>query len=320
MPFKMFDRSRLRLRPLADRQSDLTQSIMIHPDSPFERSPHPALPVLADRIREARIKGGAVIMMLGAHVLRRGAAPLLIDMMRRRLVTHIAINGAGAIHDYELAVIGKTSESVARYVRTGEFGLWAETGGINLAAQAGERDGLGLGEAIGRALVAGDFPYVETSVLAAGFKLRLPVTVHVAIGQDIIHEHPNFDAAATGSTSYRDFLILAQSLGGLEGGVFLNIGTAVMGPEVYLKALTMVRNVAAQEGRTISHFTTAVFDLVPLGDRDIHREAPKTEPSYYFRPYKTILVRTVADGGESCYVQGDHASTLPTLYHLILEK
>src|SRR5512139_910350 len=105
MPFKMFDRSRLRLRPLAERQSDLTQSIMIHPDSPFERCGHPALPVLADRIREARIKGGAVIMMLGAHVLRRGAAPLLIDIMRRRLVTHIALNGAGAIHDYELTVI-----------------------------------------------------------------------------------------------------------------------------------------------------------------------------------------------------------------------
>lgn len=320
MPHKMFDRSRLKLRPLAERQSDLTRDIFVYPDSSFERSDHPALPVLASRIREARIKGNAVIMMLGAHVLRRGAGPLLIDLMRRRLVTHIALNGAGAIHDYELALTGRTSESVARYIRTGEFGLWTETGGINLAAKAGNRDGIGLGEAIGRSIVAGDFPHAETSVLAAGFRLGVPVTVHVAIGQDIIHEHPSFDATATGATTYRDFLILAQSICGLEGGVFLNIGTAVMGPEVYLKALSMARNVAAQEGRAIAHFTTAVFDLIALGEADLRTEAPKTDPRYYFRPYKTILVRTVADGGESFYVQGDHANTVPTLYHLILEK
>ncbi len=320
MPHKIFDRSRLKLRPLAERQSDLTRDVLVFPDSPFERSPNPALPVLAQRIREARIKRSAVILMLGAHVIRRGATPLLIDLMKRGLVTHIALNGAGAIHDYELALIGKTSESVARYVSTGEFGLWTETGGINDAAKAGSRDGIGLGEAIGRTIVAEDFPYAETSLLAAGFRLGVPVTVHVAIGQDIIHEHPNFDAAATGATTYRDFLILTQTIGGLEGGVLLNIGTAVMGPEVYLKALTMARNVAVQEGRSISHFTTAVFDLVPLGDGDIRKEAPKTDPRYYFRPYKTILVRTVADGGESFYVQGDHASTVPTLYHLVVEK
>ncbi|MGZ7066659.1 MAG: hypothetical protein ACXVI6_09915, partial [Candidatus Aminicenantales bacterium] len=143
--------------------------------------------------------------------------------------------------------------------------------------------------------------------------------VHVAIGQDIVHEHPNFDGAATGATSDMDFLVLTQSVCGLEGGVFLNIGTAVMGPEVYLKALTMARNVACQEGREIRHFTTAVFDLLPLDGVDLRREAPKSDPSYYFRPYKTVLVRTVADGGESFYVRGDHASTVPTLYHMILE-
>jgi hypothetical protein len=257
--------------------------------------------------------------MLGAHVLRRGTGPLLIDLMGRGLVTHIALNGAGAIHDYELAMIGQTCESVARYVRSGEFGLWQETGGINDAARAGHRDGIGLGEAIGRSISAGRFPYAGTSVLAAGFRAAVPVTVHVAIGQDIVHEHPNFDAAATGATSDTDFLILAQSLCGLEGGVLLNIGTAVMGPETYLKALTMARNAALQEGREIRCFTTAVFDLVPLSGKDLRREAPKSDPSYYFRPYKTILVRTVADGGESFYVQGDHASTVPSLYHLIVE-
>ena len=320
MPHKIFDRSRLKLRPLAERQSDLTRDIFITPDSSFERCEQAALPVLAERIREARTKGGAVILMLGAHVIRRGAGPLLIDLMKRGLITHIALNGAGAIHDFELALVGRTSESVARYVSTGEFGLWTETGGINLAAKAGSRDGIGLGEAIGRTIVAGDFPYAETSVLAAGFRLGFPVTVHVAIGQDIVHEHPNFDATATGATTYRDFLILTEGICGLEGGVLLNIGTAVMGPEVYLKALTMARNAAVQEGRAIAHFTTAVFDLQPLGEGDIRKEASKTDPRYYFRPYKTILVRTVADGGESYYVQGDHASTVPTLYHLIVEK
>jgi len=320
MPFEKFDRSRLKLRPLAERQSDLTRGVLVYPENPYDRCDHPALPVLAERIRRARSKGSAVILMLGAHVLRRGMAPLLIDLMKRGLVTHIALNGAGAIHDYELALTGATSETVARYVRTGEFGLWTETGGINLAAQAGQRDGIGLGEAVGRAIVEEDFPFADTSVLAAGFRLRVPVTVHVAIGQDIIHEHPNFDAAATGVTSYADFLILTQSICGLEGGVLLNIGTAVMGPEVYLKALTMARNAAAREGRTINHFTTAVFDLIGLDEGDIHREALRTDPRYYFRPYKTILVRTVADGGESFYVRGDHASTVPTLYHLIVEK
>ena len=319
MPFKTFDRSRVKLRPLAERDHALGRAALIYPESPYERFEHAALPVLAARIREARSGGSSVILMLGAHVLRRGAAPLLIDLMRRGLVTHIALNGAGAIHDYELALVGGTSESVARYVRTGEFGLWRETGGINEAARAGRRDGIGLGEAVGRAIVDGCFSYAETSVLAAGVRFSVPVTVHVAIGQDIIHEHPNFDAAATGATSDTDFLILTESVCGLEGGVLLNIGTAVMGPEVYLKALTMARNVACQEGRTISRFTTAVFDLVALDEGGLRREAAKTDPAYYFRPYKTVLVRTVADGGESFYVRGDHATTIPTLYHFIVE-
>ena len=321
MPFKTFDRSRVKLRPLAERQNLLGRDIFIFPESPYARFEHASLPLLAERIRAAHAGGSTVILMLGAHVLRRGAGPLLIDLMRRGLVSHIGLNGAGAIHDYELALIGGTSESVANYVRTGEFGLWRETGGINEAAKAAARDGIGLGEAVGRAIVEGRFPYAETSLLAAGVRLGVPVTVHVGIGQDIIHEHPNFDAAATAAASDKDFLILTESISGLEGGAFLNIGTAVMGPEVYLKALTMARNVARQEGRTISRFTTAVFDLVALDEGQVagHREAAKTEPAYYFRPYKTVLVRTVADGGESFYVRGDHAATLPTLYHLIVE-
>jgi hypothetical protein len=316
MPFKQFDRSRLKLRPLAEREHDLTRDELIHPDSAYERCPDPALPVLADRIRRARANGRSVILMLGAHVLRKGTGPLLIEMMRRGLVSHIALNGAGAIHDFELAMIGATCESVARYVRTGEFGLWSETGRINAAAVEARHDGIGLGEAIGRKIVSERFPHADTSVLAAGYRLGVPVTVHVSIGQDIVHEHPDFDGAATGAASYTDFLVFTQSVCGLEGGVLLNIGTAVMGPEVYLKALAMARNVALQEGRTIQRFTTGVFDLLSLEEDRLHREAPKSDPRYYFRPYKTVLVRTVAEGGASHYVQGDHRQTVPTLYHL----
>jgi hypothetical protein len=319
MQFKQFDRSRLILKPLNERAHDIGRDSLVYPESPYEKCDDPAIPLLAARVREAAKRGSAVVLMLGAHVLRKGAGPLLIDLMRRGLVTHVALNGAGAIHDYELALIGQTCESVARYVRSGEFGLWNETGGINAAAVEGARDGIGFGEAVGRAIVRGEFPYRETSVLAAGYTLRVPVTVHVSVGQDIIHEHPNFDGAATGAASYSDFLVFAESIRRLEGGVMLNIGTAVMGPEVYLKALTMARNVAHQAGESIAHFATAVFDLVALGAQDLHKEAPKSDPRYYFRPYKTTLVRTVADGGESYYVQGDHRSTVPTLYHEIRE-
>lgn len=319
MPFDQFDRSRLRILPIGERVHDLNLSSMLNetdgPRLPFD---HPALPVLAERILTAAGNDRAVIFCCGAHVLRQGNAPLLIDLMERGLLGHLALNGAGAIHDFELAMIGSTCESVARYVSEGQFGLWQETSRMNEAASAGYRAGIGLGEAIGRMIEEEQFPHRETSVLAAAYRLGVPVTIHVSIGQDIVHEHPNFDGAATGATSYTDFLIYTQSVTKLEGGVFLNIGSAVMGPEVYLKALAMARNVASQQGEQICHFTTAVFDLPDLGD-DLSAEAPKTDPRYYFRPFKTILVRTVADGGESFYIQGDHKATIPALYDAIVD-
>ncbi len=319
MPFQKFDPSQLKLKPLRTREHDLSRDVLIFPEQAKKSFEHFALPVLAERIVTAVSRNASVVFFCGAHVLRRGNAPLLIDLMERGLLTHLALNGAGAIHDFELAMIGQTCESVARYIREGQFGLWTETGRFNEAAPAAVQDGLGLGEALGRLIEEEKFPYRETSVLAAGYRLGVPVTVHVAIGQDIVHEHPNFDAAATGRATYTDFLIFTESIRRLERGVFLNIGTAVMGPEVYLKALAMARNVAHQQGRSIKHFTTAVFDLLNLGE-DTSQEASKDDPRYYFRPYKTILVRTVADGGESFYVQGDHALTVPSLYCHIVEK
>jgi hypothetical protein len=244
-------------------------------------------------------------------------ARFLIDLLERHLIDHLALNGAGPIHDWELALIGATTESVARYVASGEFGLWQETGRMNEVIRSAAAQGLGLGEALGRAIHHGPFPHKDVSILAAAYRLGIPLTVHVGIGQDIIHEHPACDGAALGATSYQDFLIFTQTVTRLEGGVLLNFGSAVMGPEVYLKALAMARNIAHQEGSHIRHFTTAVFDLVPL-DTDTRRQAPKTDPRYYYRPWKTILVRTVADGGESFYVQGDHRLTLPHLHRAAL--
>jgi hypothetical protein len=228
------------------------------------------------------------------------------------------MNGAGAIHDYELARIGATTESVARYIRSGEFGLWRETGELNEWINEAGREGLGLGENVGRRLLESEFPYRGLSVLASAWRAGVPVTVHVGIGYDILHEHPNCDGALLGAASYRDFLIFARAVERLEHGVLLSFGSATMAPEVYLKALSMARNVAHPEGREIRRFLTAVFDLVPI-EGDIHRELPKSDPGYYFRPHKTILVRTVADGGESLYFCGPHRATLPALRRAWLE-
>ncbi|MCK6629766.1 MAG: hypothetical protein L6R45_31895 [Anaerolineae bacterium] len=319
MPFPIFDRTQLKLKPLAERVHDMGLPQIINLDDPTPPFAHPDLGTLAQRIAAAHRQGGQVILMMGAHMLKVGLARFIIDLMERGIITHVAMNGAGPIHDFELALVGASTESVARYIQAGQFGLWADTGQINEAIVAGAKDGIGLGEAVGRVIEAEKFPYRHLSVLAAGCRLGIPVTVHAGIGYDIIHEHPNCDGAALGQTSYHDFLIIAHTVSKLQGGVMLNFGTAVMGPEVYLKALAMARNVAHQRGEKINQFTTAVFDLLDLGEVDIHTEAPKDDPRYYYRPYKTILVRTVQDGGESFYFRGDHRATFPALYRGVLD-
>jgi hypothetical protein len=317
MPYPLFDRSRLRLQPLARRQHDLDLTTQLSLDATLPDFSHPALPVLGLRLVAARRANRSRILMMGAHVVRAGVAAHLIDLMENGLISQVAMNGAGPIHDWELALIGATTESVTRYIQSGEFGLWEETGRINDVVRAAADEGVGLGEALGRAILTGDFPHKNVSILAAAARLGVPVTVHVGIGQDILHEHPSCDGAAFGAASYTDFLVFTEAVNHLEGGVLLNFGSAVMGPEVYLKALAMARNVAHQEGRVIRRFTTGVFDLIPL-EGDFRQQAPKTDPRYYYRPWKTILVRTVADGGESYYVHGDHRMTLPHLWRAAL--
>jgi phosphoglycolate phosphatase-like HAD superfamily hydrolase len=317
--YQTFDRSRLLIKPLAERTHDLHLDRWLALEDATPPFSHPDLAAVAGRLEKARTSGSARILMMGAHVLRAGVNRHIIDLMEWGAVDHIAMNGAGAIHDYELARIGATTESVNRYIRTGEFGLWRETGELNDWIREAAEQSFGLGENVGRRIQSSDFPHRDLSVFAAAYRLGVPVTVHVGIGYDIIHEHPNCDGAALGAASYRDFLIFARTVERLEGGVLLNFGSAIMGPEVYLKALSMARNVALQEGRSIRRFATAVFDMVPIHG-DPHRELPKTDPGYYFRPHKTILVRTVADGGESFYVSGDHRATLPALRRAFLEE
>jgi hypothetical protein len=317
MPYPMFDRTRLRLRPLAERVHDMTLAEMLDPADPPPACDDPSLLIVAERVAEAQRHGAPTILMMGGHVVKMGLSRLVIDLMERGVIRHVAMNGSGPIHDYELSLIGATTESVARYIQEGQFGLWQETGRLNDAVVAGARDGLGCGEALGRFIEEEKLPYRHVSILAAGYRLHVPVTVHIGIGYDIIHEHPNCSGAALGATSYADFLIIAESIRGLQGGALLNVSTQVMGPEVYLKALAMARNVAHQEGRRINQFTTAVFDLHDLGP-DVHHEAPKIDGRYYYRPFKTILVRTVADGGESYYIRGLYRDTFAAFYHRLI--
>lgn len=315
--YEVFDRARLRVQPLAERVNDLALSrwmTLEQEPPPFD---DPQLEVVAERLHTAKKQGAARILMMGAHVLRAGVNRHLIDLLERGWIDHVAMNGAGLIHDYELARIGATTESVARYIRSGEFGLWKETGELNDWIAEAARDQLGLGENAGRRILASDYPHRELSIAAAAYRLGVPCTSHVGIGYDILHEHPNCDGAAVGAASYRDFLIFSRTVERLEGGVMLSFGSAIMAPEVYLKALAMARNVAHQEGREIRRFATAVFDMVPIKG-DIHKELPKTDPGYYFRPHKTILVRTVADGGESFYLCGDHRATFPALRRVLV--
>ena len=313
--YEVFDRSRLLIKPLGERVNDLEISRWMALSEAAPPFAHADLAVIAQRLQAARERGAARILMMGAHVLRAGVNRFLIDWMERGVITHIAFNGAAAIHDYELARIGATTESVARYIRSGEFGLWRETGELNDVIVEAAAESLGLGENVGRHIEASSFPHKELSVFAAAYRAGVPATVHAGIGYDILHEHPNCDGAAVGASSYRDFLIFARAVENLEGGVMLSFGSAIMAPEVYLKGLAMARNVAHQEGRVVCNFATGVFDIVPIGG-DIHRELPKSDPGYYFRPHKTILVRTVADGGESFYFRGDHRATVPALWSL----
>ena len=234
--------------------------------------------------------------MLGGHVVKTGLSPLIIDLMERRVITHVAMNGSGAIHDYEMARFGATSEDVAAGLRDGTFGMAEETGrGMNEAIIAGAARGYGMGEAVGRALEQqAGLAHAELSLLLAGRRLGIPATVHAAIGAEIIHQHPLASGAAIGETSHRDFRRLAAALGSLDdGGVALNVGSAVIMPEVFLKALTVARNLHA--GRPTGFVTC---------DLDMQR---------HYRPHVNVVERPTMGGGQGYEITGHHELMVPLL-------
>jgi hypothetical protein len=253
---------------------------------------------IADASRARR----AVVLMLGGHVVKTGLSPVLVELMRRRIITHLAMNGSAAIHDYEVARFGATSEDVAAGLRDGTFGMAEETGrGINEALVAGQRAGQGMGEAVTIALAArDDLAHPELSLLLQARSLGVPVTVHAALGAEIIHQHPAADGAAIGDTSLRDFRRLAGSLPALHGGgVVLNVGSAVVMPEVFLKALTIARNL--NDGQPVN-FTTC--------DLDMQR---------HYRPRMNVVQRPTLAGGTGYEITGHHEIMIPLLAWAVIE-
>lgn len=260
----------LQIRPLAERRNLVQKEEFAKVLPPvdgfltwFEALPDiygsKALKHVVDQVVEARRHGRMVGVQLGAHVLKVGLSPLVIDLMRRGLITHVATNGASAIHDWETAYQGATSEDVAENLPNGSFGFWRETlDALNGAAKRAQDRGEGLGEAIGRTILEGELPYRHLSVFSEAARLDIPATVHVAFGCDITHMDPDLDGAALGAATQRDFWTFADSVGRLEKGVWLNVGSAVIMPEVFLKAVSIARN----KGQLTDDFLTCNFDML----------------------------------------------------------
>ncbi|CAB1075567.1 hypothetical protein D1AOALGA4SA_3386 [Olavius algarvensis Delta 1 endosymbiont] len=241
-----------------------------------------------------------VIFGMGAHVIKVGLNPVVIDLMERGVITSVALNGAGIIHDLELAMVGQTSEDVASALEDGSFGMAHET--CEFLAEAldtTEADGQGLGRAVGRLILAKKLPLMDKSILAAGARLDIPVTVHVAIGTDIIHMHPAFDPARAGAATHRDFRMFAGVVSTLEQGVYLNVGSAVILPEIFLKAITLVRNL----GHTLTDFTTVNLDFIK-----------------HYRPLTNVVNRPTSRGGQGINLVGHHEILLPLIAAGVIEQ
>ncbi len=251
---------------------------------------------------KAHRKRRPVIVGIGAHVIKVGLAPIITDLMERHIITAVAMNGAGIIHDFELALMGHTSEEVDAEIDDGRFGMAEETGRIlNEVITSGAKDGQGLGEAIGCYMnqTADQFPNRAVSILSTGARLGIPVTVHVAVGTDIIHMHPSADGSAIGATSLLDFRRLTAVVAGMEGGVYLNIGSAVILPEVFLKTLSLGRNL----GRSIADITTVNMDFLS-----------------HYRPQTNVIRRPTQKGGRGYSLTGHHEIMLPLLAAAVLEE
>ncbi len=335
--YSIFDPARINTYPLSTRTNKVTFNDLVLPEDvdklaiELPEETIASLETIADAAVSARKASKPVIVFAGAHLIKNGLGPLLVDMVTRGAVTLVAGNCATAIHDFELALIGQTSENVPAALGKGQFGMAFEFAYINCALSLGNEQKLGFGESLGRmicdegfrhqvfSLVGKEssegFGHPEISVLASCYRNNVPFTVHVGIGTDVTDQHPSFDGQAKGGCSGRDFLIYTGEVARLtDGGVLLNVGSAVTGPEVLLKALSMAANV----GNVPKDIITADFDL-----RDYNPEQMTDESSagYYFRDQKSIVTRIPqAFAGKGLYVQGDQKQTFPLLYKKIVEK
>ena len=335
--YKAFDASRVSTYPLSARSNKVTFDDMVFPKDLCDLTVE-----LPDRVQEdirtvaqaivaARQEDKPVILFTGAHLIKNGLGPLLVNLVERGCVTLVAGNGATSIHDFELALIGETSENVPAALDQGRFGMAYEFGYINMALSVGNQQKLGFGESLGRmisddtfqgqvlALVVKEgsitkFQHPEVSVLAACYRRGIPFTVHAGIGTDVIDQHPSFDGQAKGGCSGRDFLIYTNEVTKLtKGGVVLNVGSAVTGPEVLLKAVSMAANVGC-----VPHgILTADFDL---REHEPGQMCDESAQGYYFRDQKSVVTRIPqAFGGRGLYIEGDQKKTFPLLYRGIIE-
>ena len=362
----LFDRTQIKMKPLAQRQNRNRVEQQISPaaePNPVSASTLAVITEVASRIQQAKRSNKAIILAFGAHTIKNGLGALLIRYLDRSYATHLATNGAGVIHDWEFAYQGGTSEHVEENLGRGEFGNWQETGFyINLALIAGAYDGLGYGDSVGRlitqdkidipkrdrleseivstyrsnpsqAAAAADFlhtierfqlqpgilpiahAYKTFSVQAAAYRLGIPLTAHPMFGHDIIYHHPANLGAAVGRCAERDFLSYALSISQLDGGVYLSIGSAVMSPMIFEKAMSMAQNVALHSGSPIRNYHIVAVDLHHGSCDWAQGEPPETHPDYYLRFNKTFA----RAGGNMSYLQCDNRDFLLTLYQ-VLEK
>jgi hypothetical protein len=308
-PYRPLDLRQVRTRPLGERPNKVDLRHFARPGQPgrsvadlLDGLPHQlgavALRAVVAAVVRAYHLGKPVIWGMGGHVIKTGISPLIIDLMERGVVRALALNGGASIHDIEIALIGGTSEDVQEGLRDGSFGMWQETGRFYNRA-VNERRG-GLGRRLGEALVESEAPNREFSVLARAVELGVPATVHITLGADIVHMHPEADGAALGEAAFEDFRLFSAVVADLGGGgVYLNVGSAVALPEVFLKALTVARNL----GHPVADFTTANFDM-----------------TQHYRPLQNVVRRPTAGVGEGHTLTGQHEVLLPLFYQAIIEQ
>ena len=297
----MADLSKVKTYPIAQRKNLVTLADFVRPEDTRISWDNEDFGRLCRLLNEAARGGRKVLFQMGAHVIKCGLGLVLADLMERGFISHLAMNGACAVHDFELALIGETSEAVADSIEDGSFGMAEETGRFINETVNASAEGFGL--ALGRRISRDKLPHRDHSVLCRAFELGVPATVHVAIGTDIVHQHPTFDGARTGAATHYDFKVYVDTVSGLSGGAVLNFGSAVIMPEVFLKALSICRNL----GYPVAPLTTASFDL-------------RTDISdYYFRPRKNVVQRPVSLGGEGFNFSVDHRDSVPSLHRKLVE-